>query len=353
MCRTERKHYRTPGRSTKLAPGTHPACRPPAALTFHLSAGRPQTTALTAVDRNALTWHGQTMTSTHADDDPEQPQPDPSVPRAHAGSDPTSRTDRAQSFELGAQVYAQVRPEYPAEGVAWLLPPDAGPSTSVLDLAAGTGKLTRSLVARGLRVTAVEPSSAMRAELVRTLPQVMVLEGTAESIPLPDSSVDAVVVGQAWHWFSPEPAAAEIARVLRPGGRLGIVWNVRDGSTDWVRAFTEIVHRGDILDPSYQAPKLSPEAGTDTAAVPHFGPLEHATFRWHDRVTPAGLRALAASRSYLLTLDEPSRTTLLDAVDHLTSSHPALRGQDEFDLPYDAQCWRTDLLTTPRRTHHG
>ena len=284
--------------------------------------------------------------------DPSDPSDPPGTPRnARDGADPASHQDRASSFEKGAQIYALVRPEYPADAVTWLLPDGAGPQTHVLDLAAGTGKLTRSLLARGLQVTAVEPSSAMRAELEHALPQATALPGTAEAIPLPDASVDAVVVGQAWHWFSPVPAAAEIARVLRPGGRLGIVWNVRDSSTDWVRAFTEIIHRGDTLGPSYQPPRLDVLAGSgDQGAgggAPRFGPLEHTTFRWHDSVTPAGLRALAASRSYLLTLDEDSRDALLDAVDHLTSTHPALRGKDVIDLPYDTQCWRADRLPTP------
>lgn len=295
------------------------------------------------------------MTSNHAGDAPEPGNPEPPGPGAQAphardGVDPASRTDRARSFELGAQVYAQVRPEYPPDAVSWLLPAYAGPGTHVLDLAAGTGKLTRSLLARGLQVTAVEPSSAMRAELERSLPQATAVPGTAESIPLPDASVDAVVVGQAWHWFSPGPAAVEIARVLRPDGRLGIVWNVRDNSTDWVRDFTEIIHRGDTLAPSYQPPELAtPDVGQDGLATTGalFGLLEHATFRWHDTLTPAGLRALAASRSYLLTLDEPSRDALLDAVDHLTSTHPALRGKDLIDLPYDAQCWRADRSASP------
>ncbi|WP_083941781.1 class I SAM-dependent methyltransferase [Sanguibacter suarezii] len=281
---------------------------------------------------------------------------DPVAP-VRPAADPASRDDRAKSFELGAQVYAQVRPEYPPEAVAWLLPADAGPTTHVLDLAAGTGKLTRSLLERGLQVTAVEPSPAMRAELERTLPRATAVAGTAESIPLPDASVDAVVVGQAWHWFSPDPAAAEIARVLRPGGRLGVVWNVRDNTTDWVREFTEIIHRGDTLAPSYQPPDLgTSEAapGSLAATGARFGPLEHTTFRWHATMTPADLRALAASRSYLLTLDEASREELLDAVDHLTSTHPDLRGRDVIELPYDAQCWRADRLPashTPGDNH--
>ncbi|PFG32701.1 class I SAM-dependent methyltransferase [Sanguibacter antarcticus] len=263
-----------------------------------------------------------------------EPSTDPSS-ATEAGLDPTSFRDRARSFDRGASDYALSRPGYPPSAVAWLLPDDADPRTHVLDLAAGTGKLTASLVALGLRVTAVEPSDAMRDELHTTLPSVHALPGLADAIPLPDASVDAVVVGQAWHWFTPETAAPEIARVLRPGGRLGLVWNVRDETVDWVDELARIIHRGDTLPPSSHSPGLAIEEHGP------FEPAEHTTVPWTDRTTPSGLRTLAASRSYVLTLPAAARRLLLDDVDRLTSHHPDLEGRTEISLPYRAECWRT------------
>lgn len=149
--------------------------------------------------------------------------------------DPHSHADRAASFEHGADTYAAVRPGYPDEAVSWLVPDDAG---GVLDLAAGTGKLTALLAARpGRDVVAVEPAGAMLRHLRESLPGGTTLAGMAEAIPLPDGSVDAVVVAQAWHWFREAEASAEIARVLRPGGTLGMVWNSRDETVGWVARF--------------------------------------------------------------------------------------------------------------------
>jgi len=139
---------------------------------------------------------------------------------------------RGRNFGTVAKAYAAHRPSYPDTALDWALAPVSSPESpasarrgelELLDLAAGTGKLTASLVRRSARVTAVEPDPEMLAVLRAELPSVKALPGTAEDIPLPDASVDAVLVGQAFHWFNPEPAAAEIARVLRPGGRLAIL----------------------------------------------------------------------------------------------------------------------------------
>lgn len=274
------------------------------------------------VDAARTVWHGRAMTR-------RDPLPDDGPPgRSPTGSDPSSHGDRAASFEQGARQYAATRPSYPAAAVDWLLPDGA---RTVLDLAAGTGKLTELLVARGLDVVAVEPSDAMRAELAASVPDARALPGTAESIPLPDASVDAVLVAQAWHWFSPA-APREVARVLRPGGRLGIVWNVRDARTSWVADFTEIIHRGDTLETSAR----DPEPGDA------FTPTERLAVPWADRVPTASLRELAASRSYLLTLPAARREELLAAVDELVATHPDLAGRDVVDLPYVARCWRAD-----------
>jgi SAM-dependent methyltransferase len=252
---------------------------------------------------------------------------------------------RAASFRSGATNYAAVRPTYPDAAVEFLLgaappaptPPapamPPAPSTPrVLDLAAGTGKLTASLVARGLDVVAVDPSAAMIAELAASLPDVETHLATAEEIPLPAASVDAVVVGQAWHWFDEPAASAETARILRHGGTLGVVWNDRDTSRDWVARFGEILHRGDQLEP--MADRVAPRLG------PQYDDVEHGAFPWTDWIATASLRPLAASRSYLLTLPDDEREELLAAVDKLVATHPDLAGRDRVALPYVAHAYR-------------
>lgn len=241
------------------------------------------------------------------------------------------REDRAASFERGAGAYHAARPGYPPDVVRWIVPEDA---RDVLDLAAGTGKLTAELVALGLHVVAVEPSEAMRTELVRSLPGADARAGTADATGLPDASVDAVTVAQAWHWFDPPTASTEIARVLRPHGQVAVLWNIRDDETDWVARWTEIVHRGDTLTTRYEEPVLG-----DAFTAP-----EHATFRWAAPMRPADLRTLAASRSHLLVLPDDEREALLDAIDELVATHPDLRGRAQVDLPYRTECWRARLV---------
>jgi SAM-dependent methyltransferase len=240
------------------------------------------------------------------------------------------RAERAASFERAAEVYQATRPSYPDDAVRWAVPPDA---RDVLDLAAGTGKLTERLVALGWHVLAVEPSEAMRAQLSARLPTVEAYPGTAERMDLPDACVDAVTIAQAWHWVDPPAASAEIARVLRPGGQVAPVWNVRDETVDWVARWTEIVHRGDTLEPSYRDPVLGEQ----------FGATEHATFRWVQRLRTADLRTLAASRSHLILLPSDERAALLDAVDELVATHPDLRGREHVDVPYRTECYRARL----------
>ena len=265
---------------------------------------------------------------------PPRPAPEPAPDGLPPSADPHSHADRAASFDRDAAVYAQVRPAYPREALAWLLPAGA---RRVLDLAAGTGKLTAGVIevlGDEPDVVAVDPSAPMLAELSARLPGVATRCGTAEAIPLADASVDAVLVGQAWHWFDAEAAAAEIARVLRPGGTLGVVWNDRDAEVDWVARFGEIVHRGDRLEPTSGNDPL-PELGAAFTAV------EGHTVRWADRVPVAALRVLAGTRSYLLTLPEDERAARLAEVDALVATHPALTGRTEVDLPYVTHAYRS------------
>lgn len=226
---------------------------------------------------------------------------------------------RSLSFGQEAAAYERGRPSYPPEAIDWLLPADA---RDVLDLGAGTGKLTIRLVERGLSVVAVDPIPEMLEVLSGSLPDTPALLGTAEDIPLPDNSVDSVLVAQAWHWFDPERAVKEVARVLRPGGRLGLVWNTRDERMGWVKDLGRIV--GQEHDPFDQRVTL-PAPFTD---------VQRHQVEWTSYLTPQALIDLVASRSYCITLPTEVRTRTLDQVRELLATHPALVNATGLALPY-------------------
>jgi SAM-dependent methyltransferase len=239
------------------------------------------------------------------------------------------RQRQASSFGAAAATYERGRPPYPPEAVDWLLPSGAA---RVLDLGAGTGKLTRQLRDRGLDVVAVEPSAGMREQLARAVPGVTTYAGSAEEIPLPRGSVDAVLVAQAWHWVDRSRAVPEVARVLVPGGRLGLVWNMRDERVDWVAKLGRILH-----DPG------EPDRAGQGLIGPPFGPVERFDVAWEHRLSRDGLVDLAASRSYVITMPEEQRSRVLAQVRHLASTDPALAGSDEVALPYVTECYRAQL----------
>lgn len=245
--------------------------------------------------------------------------------------DTSDRMAQASSFGAAAAAYERGRPSYPPQAIEWLVPTS---TRRALDLGAGTGKLTRQLSERGLDVVAVEPSAGMREQLTRTLPAVPVLAGFAEDIPLTDHSVDAVVVAQAWHWIDPDRAIPEVARVLTPGGQLGLVWNTRDEREDWVAQLGRILH-------PHGAPATS-GVGVDAITAP-FGTVEHYTVEWHNRLTPTELLDLVASRSYVITLPPSDQSALLAEVHVLLENHPALADTDEIAMPYVTHCFRTRL----------
>ena len=148
----------------------------------------------------------------------------------------------SRSFELVADLYERARPEYPPEAIEWLAEQlDLREGRTVLDLGAGTGKLTRALVATGAHVIAVEPGEAMLAQLRQAVPEAQALRGAAEDIPLPDASVDAVTVGQAFHWLRHDEALPELHRVLRPGGGVGLLWNSRDQDSPLQRVVNDLI----------------------------------------------------------------------------------------------------------------
>ena len=153
------------------------------------------------------------------------------------------RETRRLSFGSVAADYDRYRPSPPPQALDWLIPPDA---TAILDLAAGTGVVTRELVGRAARVFAVEPDERMRAVLAARCPGAEVLDGQGEDIPLPDASVDAVVISAAWHWLDPERAVPEITRVLRVGGTLGVIWISRDDRVPWVAEFNALARESRV-----------------------------------------------------------------------------------------------------------
>lgn len=236
---------------------------------------------------------------------------------------------RSLSFGEEAAAYERGRPSYPPEAIDWLLPNGA---RDVLDLGAGTGKLTVRLVERGLDVIAVDPIPDMLEVLRNSLPDTPALLGTAEEIPLPDDSVDSVVVAQAWHWFDPERAIKEVARILRPGGRVGLVWNVRDERLGWVKELGRIIGHED-----------DPAERRDVTLPPPFAEVERHEFEWTSYLTPQALIDLVASRSYCITSPAEVKSRTLAQVRDLLSTHPALAHATGLALPYVTVCVRATL----------
>lgn len=258
--------------------------------------------------------------------------------------DEEDRRRHASSFGAAAVAYSQHRPDYAEAAVRWALA--LAPGARVLDLGAGTGKLTAALAATALETTAVEPDPAMLAELRRTLPDVTALAGSAESIPLAGASVDAVVAGNAMHWFDMALAGPEIARVLAPGGTLSGLWNVVDNRVAWVAQLARISGSEAI------GPRDTPDSwrvATATAHLPRdgsaarFGSAEQAEFPHSQRRTADTLVETLATRAGMLVMPEPERRARLDRIRDFLAGRPET-ASGEFDLPM-----LTCVLRTARR----
>jgi len=240
--------------------------------------------------------------------------------------------DWAHSFGGVAEAYERGRPTYPAEAARWAL---GDQPLTVLELGAGTGKLTRVLVDLGHDVHATDPDAAMLAVLEEQLPGVRTAVASAEDIPLPAGSVDAVVAAQAFHWFDLERALPEIARVLRPEGALGLLWNQRDEKIPWVRRLGALIGTQEQLRDPAEALIFSELFGFVE---------EHDVSHWQtiDRKT---IQDLVLSRSNVAVLDEAGRRAKLAEVVAFYDDFG--RGMDGMQLPYVTRCFRAQLLDRP------
>ncbi|WBB85053.1 class I SAM-dependent methyltransferase [Micromonospora sp. WMMC264] len=249
-------------------------------------------------------------------------------------TDPTA----ALSFGAAAAEYDRFRPRYPRAALRWAL--DGLSDARVVDLGAGTGILTRGLLALTAdgtvaQVVPVEPDPGMRAQLAAATPGTTALAGSAEAVPLPDGSADAVLVGQAYHWFDRERAHAEAARVLRPSGTFAPVWNIRDERVGWVAELTRIAHLGDNAGDVTQR---YADFGAAFTAV-EIGEFAHAT-----TLTPDEVVSMLHTRSFWLTADADERRRVDAELAELFATHPDLAGRETVELPY-----RTMVLRARRR----
>jgi SAM-dependent methyltransferase len=212
----------------------------------------------------------------------------------------------SRSFELVADAYERARPGYPPEAVAWIVERlDLREGRTVLDLGAGTGKLTRALLKTGAHVIAVEPGDAMRGELEQAAPGAEVRRGSAEDIPLAEGSVDAITVGQAFHWFRHDEAIPELHRVVRRGGGVALVWNLRDKDAPLHREI------GELIAPFFPPDRPDPEeSGRRLGESELFGPLEERRFRFAQELDADMLAERIASVSFVAAAPLDARREL-------------------------------------------
>ena len=246
-----------------------------------------------------------------------------------------------RSFGAVAGEYDRLRPSPSPEALDWLLPPGA---SDALEIGAGTGILTRLLAKRLEHVTAVEPDERMRAVLSASAPGVDVRAGQAEKLPAQDASSDVVIAASAWHWVDEARAIPEVARVLRPGGRLALVWNGPDRSVDWMRSLWAggIVFSPEERDAVDQRRRRRHLVNIEAGGPSPFSPPETSLFRWTKPMARDDLVALSATYSAVITMDDAERERHLDAMRSFLDAQEFLAGCDVIDVPMRAYCWRAD-----------
>jgi SAM-dependent methyltransferase len=247
--------------------------------------------------------------------------------------DPQLKQHLGSSWAAGASTYAAHRPGYPPECVEFLA---ASTPVDVLDLAAGAGALTSSLAAAGHRVIAVDLSRDMLVELRRSTPDMPAAVAIAEQLPFRPATFDAVTVATAFHWFDADRSLPEIARTLRPGGRLGLAWQIRDRSVEWVRRLGELLR---AVQPIGLVGDWATDCHRSLGESGYFEDVEYAEFGWRQPLDRDGLLGLVASRSYVVTLAARRRSTLLRAVSRLYDETLAAQRQP-MQMPYRTRCWR-------------
>ncbi|HWT47667.1 MAG TPA: class I SAM-dependent methyltransferase [Mycobacterium sp.] len=252
----------------------------------------------------------------------------------------TDRQERAMSFGSVAEDYDGLRPQAPQMAVDWLVPPGC---EIAVDVGAGTGLFTRTLVDRAAQVIAVEPDARMREVLAARSPGVRVVEGRGESIPLPDASAGAVFVSSAWHWMDHERAVPEIGRVLRDGGRLGLIWTSRDREVDWVRNFDRLP--GEDTSEPESADRFRRHLDFVLPEPRIFHNVARETFRFVRTMTVEDVVAMLGtySRVIVASVDERAQR-LAGARAALEARFP---GADVIEIPMRASCWRADRISRP------
>jgi SAM-dependent methyltransferase len=256
--------------------------------------------------------------------------------------DETSAT-LGRSFGEVADEYNRLRSAPSSEALDWLLPEGA---VDALEIGAGTGLLTRRLAERVRHVTAVEPDDRMRSVLAASGALVEVLAGQAEDIPVGAASMDVVIAQSAWHWVDEQRAVPEVARVLRPGGRLALVWTGPDRSVDWIRSLWA---GGIIFSPEEQVAvdgqrKQRHVVNVDVGGSSPFLEPETALFRWIRPMGKADLVALAATYSAVITMEGDARRQHLNAMARFIDAQVAFAGRDVIDVPMRSYCWRAEKL---------
>lgn len=257
----------------------------------------------------------------------------------------TDRETRRLSFGSVAEDYDRYRPSPPPPALDWLIPDGGSGTTAILDLAAGTGLVTRELTGRARRVVAVEPDERMRAVLAARCPEAEVLAGRGEDIPLPDASVDAVVISAAWHWLDPARAVPEITRVLRPGGHLGVLWTSRDDRVQWVAEFNALARESREADRPEGRPGGDPAERRRRRWVefPPGSPLsppEERLFEFSVPMSRGQLAGLLGTYSGVITLEPRRRAEFSERVRSFLDRQP----WDAADVPLICRCLRSTRL---------